>query len=163
MCNGNPRRTKEYGWTEKVFQEDITKNFPNFMVDTNPGGQETQGKKTKQKSTWSHFIFKLLKIREKTFKGKQRDKHITCRWTKAEWQQNMKNPKYKKPESSQVNVLYVSVYVLYDTLVYFSVLWELYLNITGLLCNPMHFTLSIKKHYFEKGSRGFRLPKEFIV
>lgn len=48
MCNGNPRRRKEYGWTEYVFEEKITKNFPNFMADTKPEGQETQRKKKKQ-------------------------------------------------------------------------------------------------------------------
>lgn len=34
MCKWNPKRRKEYG-TEKIFEEIMTKNFPNPMKDTN--------------------------------------------------------------------------------------------------------------------------------
>lgn len=76
---GIPGGEKSMAGTEEIFEERITKNFPNFMVDTNLEDQETQRKKkTKQKSTSSHFISKLLKTRQKTFRV-SRGTNITCR------------------------------------------------------------------------------------
>lgn len=79
MCNGSPRRKKEYGGTEEISEERITKNFPNFMVDTNPEGQETQRKKNKAKKYIKSFYLQTAKNKRENLKGKQRDKHITGR------------------------------------------------------------------------------------
>lgn len=61
--------------TEEIFEERITKNFPNFMVDTNPEDQETQRKKNKTKKYIKSFHLQTAKNKTENLQGKQRDKH----------------------------------------------------------------------------------------
>lgn len=77
MCNGSPRRKKEYGGTEEIRKNN--QEFSKFHDRHKSRGPRNSEEKNKAKKYIKSFHLQTAKNKRENLKGKQRDKHITGR------------------------------------------------------------------------------------